>query len=164
MMETIRGWLIGITATAMIAALAENIAPEGSVKRIVKFAGGLLMIIAMIRPVMHLDFSNLSSILTDYHIDSAGYSKALETKNSQLIKSIIEDETSAYIQDKAAQAGASCSVEVVCMCDDAGNLYPGSVCVTGDLTETQTEALRRLIESDLAIPAQNQQYERTQSQ
>lgn len=160
MMETIRGWLIGITATAMIAALAENIAPEGSVKRIVKFAGGLLMIIAMIRPVMHLDFSNLSSILTDYHIDSAGYSKALETKNSQLIKSIIEDETSAYIQDKAAELGIVCEVRVLCRIEDDGNPYPSSAVVSGDLEETQILKLSRLIEGELAIPAKNQRYER----
>ena len=164
MIDLIRSWLIGVTATALVAAVADCLTPEGTVKKIGKLACGLLLLVAILKPIITLDYSAMAGILADYRLAASGYDAALESENQRLLKSIIEEETSAYIQDKAAQAGASCSAEVTCMCDDAGNLYPGSVCVIGDLTEAQTEALRRLIESDLAIPAQNQQYERTQPQ
>lgn len=164
MIELIRSWLIGITAAALIAAVADCMTPEGTVKKIGKLAGGLLMLIAILKPAISLDYSTMAGILADYRLTQSGYDTALESENQRLIKSIIEEETSAYIQDKAAETGASCTVEVICVCDDAGNLYPGSVCVTGDLTVEQAEVLRRLIESDLAIPAQNQQYERIQPQ
>ena len=164
MMEPIRTWLIGITAAAMVVAVSECLVPEGTVKKIGKLTCGLLMLIAILRPVVSLDYSVMSGMLADYRLAASGYGAALEVENQRLIKDIIEEETSAYIQNKAAEVGASCTVEVTCKNDDAGNLYPDSVCITGELTNEQTDTLRRLIESDLAIPAQNQQYERTRSQ
>lgn len=164
MIELVRSWLIGITAAALVAAAADCMVPEGAVKKIGKLACGLLLLVVIIKPITSLDYGTAAGILADYRLSASGYDAALESQNQYLIKCIIEQETSAYIQNKAAEVGASCSVEVTCMCDDSGNMYPGAVRVIGDLTREQTEKLCRVIEGDLAIPAQNQQYERMQPQ
>ena len=160
-MELVRNWLIGVTAAAMVVALADSLAPDGAVKKIGKLTGGLLLIVAILQPLVGLDFASMSGILTEYRLEAEGYSTALETENVRLVKTIIEEQIAAYIQDKAVELGADCTAEVTCRENDNGNLYPASVVVYGELTREQMDALSRTIEGDLAIPAQNQQYERT---
>lgn len=161
MMELVRSWLIGVTAAAMAVALADSLAPDGAVKKIGKLAGGLLLVVAILRPVVGLDYAAMSGILTDYRVEAEGYSSALETENMLLMKTIIEERTGAYIQDKAAELGMVCTAEVTCQADEDGSPYPASVIVYGELTQGQVDTLSRTIEGDLAIPEQNQQYERT---
>lgn len=161
MMDLIRTWLIGVTAAAMVAALADSLAPEGAVKKVGKLAGGLLMVVAILQPLAGLDYEAMAASLANYRLETEGYSSALEAENEQLMKIIIEERTGAYIQDKAAELDAVCTAEVICQVNEDGSMYPASVVVYGELTQAQTDALSRTIEGDLAIPAENQRYERT---
>lgn len=161
MIEVIRNWLIGVTAAAIVVALAEGVAPDGAVKKIGKLAGGLLLIVAVIQPLVGLDYEAMAGILTDYRVETEGYSAALEIENERLMKNIIEEQTGAYIQDKAAELGAECTADVTCQADDDGNFYPASVVVYGELDQKLQNTLSRTIEGDLAIPVEHQRYERT---
>lgn len=77
------------------------------------------------------------------------------------MKSIIGEETGAYILDKAAELGISCQeVRVTCAVEENGVPYPASVVLVGDLTEEEQARLSRRIEADLAIPAERQSYEK----
>jgi stage III sporulation protein AF len=160
-MELIRTWLIGVTAAALVAALADSLAPEGAVRKIGKLAGGLLMVVAILQPLVQLDDSALAAALAQTRLEAQGYSTALEEENERLMKLIIEEQTGAYIQDKAAQLGVTCTAQVTCQENGEGALYPASVTVYGELSETETDTLTRLIQGDLAIPAEDQHYERT---
>lgn len=161
MMELVRGWLVGVTAAAMVVALADSLAPAGAVRKIGKLTGGLLLAVAILQPLAGLDDASLSGILAGYRMEAEGYSSALETENMLLVKTIIEEQTGAYIQDKAAELGMECTAEVTCLADEDATPYPASVVVYGALTPAQEDALRRMIEGDLAIPEESQQYERT---
>ena len=44
------GWLTGVTAAAILCALAERLMPEGAVRRVGKLALSLVMLFAMVRP------------------------------------------------------------------------------------------------------------------
>ena len=46
MMGLVRQWLLGVTCTAMVLALAQALAPEGSVKKVCRLAGGLALLLA----------------------------------------------------------------------------------------------------------------------
>lgn len=158
-MELIRTWLIGITVAALIAALADSLAPEGAVKKVGKLTGGLLVLLAVLQPLGSLEYSDMSEILLSYRIQSQAYSAGLETENIQLIKTIIEEETAAYIQDKAAGLGIVCKADVTCLTDDEGIPYPASVVISGELEEGQVRTLRGMIEGELAIAVGDQHYE-----
>jgi stage III sporulation protein AF len=107
-----------------------------------------------------LDYDALSLALTENRGNFAGYS-AQEASNlsAQMMKTIIAEQTGAYILDKATALGAECAVEVVCEVGDENLPYPVAVTVTGKLTGSQREALTREIEADLAIPAEMQTFE-----
>lgn len=161
MMDLIRTWLLGVAGAALVAALADSLAPEGAVKKAGKLACGLLLAIAMLQPLLGLDYAALAGAFADYRLEGEGYSAALETENHRLMKIIIAEQTSAYIQDKAAELGVACTAEVTCLEDGNGDPYPASAVVYGELTPAQSEQLTRIIEGDLAIPVQAQRYERT---
>ena len=162
-MELIRNWLIGVTAAALIAALADSLSPEGAVKRIGKLAGGLLMLVAILKPLAGAEFSALSGVLADYQIQTELSGSALESENERLMKIIIEEQTAAYIQDKAAELGAVCTAEVNCAAGENGTLIPVSAVIYGMLTLEQETTLRQMIADELAIPKESQQYERTKN-
>ena len=160
-MDFLRNWLIGITAAAIVSSVAECLMPDGSVKRIGKFASGLLLMLAIIRPVLTVDYEALAGSIANHRYDVQEYSAALEIENERLKKIIIEDRTGAYIRDRAAELGMDCSVTVQCRLNKNEQLYPESVTVYGEMTREQENKLMRIIEEELAIPAEKQQFERT---
>ena len=160
MMDWIRSWLIGITAAALVVALVDNLLPVGAVKKIAKLACGLLLLISMLKPIFGIDDHLLAVVLTEYRMEAQGSAEALELENKRLVKMIIEEETGAYIQDKAAEIGIICSAEVSCAVLDNGMPYPQSVVIIGELTEKERQSISRIIEGELAVSAENQHYER----
>lgn len=161
MMDFLRDWLIGITTAAIILALADSLMPEGSVKRIGKFAGGLLLMLAILKPLLSLDYEVLAGSLANYRYEVQEYSTSLGIENERLKKIIIEDRTGAYIHDKAVDLGINCTVTVQCHMNENEQLYPALVTVYGDMTQGQREELMRIIEAEIAIPPEKQRYERT---
>jgi len=75
------------------------------------------------------------------------------------MKDIIAEQVAAYIVDKAAGMGISCTAEVTLTEDAQGNALPYSVIVVGALTPAQRNALTGEITAELAIPSQRQYYE-----
>ena len=153
MLELIRHWLVGITCAAMLVALAESLIPAGSIRRIARLTGGLVLLAAILNPLLKLDTTALTRALTEYKLELSAYSADLEEENEILMKDIIEEQSGAYIQDKAAALGIDCQVTVEADGEEE------SVTVMGSLTAEQQEALERTIEEDFAIPAERQRYE-----
>ena len=162
MLELIRHWLVGITCAAMLVALAESLIPAGSIRRIARLTGGLVLLAAILNPLLKLDTTALTRALTEYKLELSAYSADLEEENEILMKDIIEEQSGAYIQDKAAGLGLTVTAAVSCAVEADGEEewpIPQSVTVMGSLTAEQQEALERTIEEDFAIPAERQRYE-----
>ena len=158
MLDLIRSWLVGITCAAMIVALAEGLTPPGAVRKIGKLTGGLVLLVAILQPLVKLDTTALSRSLAQYKLDLSAYSAELEEENGDLMKAIIEEQAGAYIVDKAAELGISCTA---CVEAEGEGDYPvpRAVTIWGGLTGEQRETLTRQIEADFAIPAERQKYE-----
>ena len=156
MMELLRQWLTGITCAAIIVALADSLAARGTVRRIGRLAGGLLLLAAVVKPVLEVDLTALSSANLRLEMEAV---LAAEEAGQDLMKSIIGRETGAYILDKAAELGLPCrEVQVLCAVGENGMPYPESVVVTGPMSREEQALLARRIEADLAIPAERQSY------
>lgn len=162
MIDFIRQWIVGVAAAAVIGAVAQCLMPEGSAKRAGKLAVGLLLMLAVVRPVAELDYNALSEAMAQYQLRANGYTDALAEENQTLVKEIIEERTAAYISDKAAELGITCAVRVVYHYGEDGETWPESVVVTGDLTQEERSRVARLLEAELAIRQENQTFERTE--
>ena len=159
MVDLIGGWLVGVTCTAMLVALAEGLVPAGAGRKICRLTGGLVLLLAMVQPVLKLDGDALTGALTRYRLDLEDQRQTLEEENRLLYESIIEAQSAAYIVDKAAALGISCQAEVVCRCDGEDVPCPYQVQIRGEMSQEQRQLLAQLLESDLGIPPQRQQFE-----
>lgn len=162
MIGLVRQWLLGVTCTALVLAIADSLAPEGNVKKVCRLAGGLALLIAAVSPVLRVDGESLSWAVSEYQSSVQVYEQKLEEKNVLLYQSIIEETAAAYIVDKAEELGISCQAEVTFAYDEDGVPYPWEVTARGVWTEDQRSRLSGLIESDLGIPGQRQYYEERQ--
>ena len=158
MMELLRAWLTGITAAAILCALANSLMPEGAVRRVGKLACGLVMLSAVLRPLVEVEALSPGDLLEDYQAQAAVQTQALEEGRNTALKSIIEQEFAAYIVDKAAQMGAACTAQVTCQLGEDGVFLPQSAAVQGSFTPQQQEDLARILEEELAIPRARQSF------
>lgn len=160
MMELLRQWLMGITGAALLAALAESMMPSGAVRRVGKLAGGLLLLLAVLQPL--LTTGDLASAIVTVK-DQALFTESRkngEEANLEAMKTIIAQKTGAYILDKAAGVGAACQkVTVTCAVGQNQVPYPSAVTLVGSFTSEQRRQLTRILETELAITAEHQSYE-----
>ena len=159
MMELVRQWLLGVACTALILAVADSLAPDGSVKKICRLAGGLALMLAAVSPLLRLDSGALGDMLEEYQAAVRGYEETLEAQNNLFYQTVIEESAAAYIVDKAEEMGIFCQAEVTFSYDENGVPCPWEVTARGDWTDEAREALERLLEDDLGVPTQRQHYE-----
>lgn len=156
-MEVVRQWLIGITCAALLAALADGLMPKGAVKQVGKLVYALVLLCALLRPVLGLAMpvgeKNLDSV-----IESAQQRKALEERSGQILKTLIEQESAAYIVDKAAGLGLHCRAQVTCVAGEGGTWLPHCAYITGLPEEEGRAKLSAAIQSELGIAPECQVY------
>ena len=161
MMAPVRSWLLGVVCTAMIAAVAECLVPAGRVKRVLRIAGGAALVLAVIHPFAGQG-GNLYLAGMDYGAEAREYQEELQQAHNILYESIIEENTAAYISDKAKELGMTCTVSVTVAWKDEVPV-PHAVRIRGRWTAEQRETLLRIVERDLGIPGEMQYFEESES-
>jgi hypothetical protein len=159
LMEAIRNWIIGIAGAAVLTGIALAITPRGRVYSVLKLVCGIVMALALIKPLMNLDFEAYSRSLAGYReqADAIG-SEAGETQD-RLSRTIIEEEYAAYILDKAQLYNIEAfTVKVNVKWGDEGWWYPYEAYLDMTGPEDSKKSLMRIIESDLGIPAERQYW------
>ncbi len=148
-MEWLRSWLLSITCAAMIAAIADALCPKGFPRTLTRMAGGLLLLLAALGPIRSLDGDALAQSVAQLGTWNA---QAETGEQEELIKSIIAQETAAYISDKAAALGIQeARVEVRCRLTEDGFPAPESVEVRGRGSQEAWSKLEAALEADFAL-------------
>lgn len=148
-MEFFRQWLLGVVACAMLAGAAAQLCPEGAVRRIVRFTGGLLLLLAMLRPLAETELPDVGWSADGYREAVARLELELAGKNA--LADGIAAQLEAYIEDKAEGLGASVRARVEMETDGVAPL-PKRVVLRG----TRSEALADWIASELGVAKEDQ--------
>ncbi len=156
-MSILRNWLLGVTAAALAVSLAQALTPDGAVKKVGRLVGGLVLLLAVTRPLMALDPAALAVTAAAYTIPGAEEAGA---GGEEVLKTLIAQKAGAYIVDKGRALGLACEAEVTVTEDDLGWPVPWSVTVTGTWTEEQERLLSQVVWEDLAIPAERQDFQK----
>ena len=163
MMALVRQWLLGVTAAALVLALAEALAPEGGAKKVCRLAGGLALLLAAVGPVAGLlDGPGLAQAASGWQEAVQDYEQELEEQKDRFYLTIIEEETAAYVMDKARGLGFECAAEVTYAYDEDGVPRPWEIAARGGWTQEQRSRLELLLEEELGVPARRQYYEEIQ--
>ena len=139
-MTILRSWLLGVVACALLVSACEQLTDGGTMKKIVRFVGGMLLMLALLRPLLRID-------LTDFAVNAGAYREAV----AQLEEERIAAQTGAYIEDKAASLGAS--IRAVVTTEERGGVpLPASVTLYGE----ENAEISAYIERELGIAKEDQ--------
>lgn len=145
-----RAWLLGIVLTAFAAALARQLAPRGKEQAMVRLAGGLLLTLAILRPLAGMDWEGPALAAGSFRAQTREQAEAYRKNQIQVLSSIIEERTEAYILDKAEQLGLACSVEVTAAAGESGVPLPCRVTIRGPYSRE----LAVCVEEEVGVPAE----------
>ena len=144
-----KSWLLGIVLTSLAGGLARQLAPQGKEQIMVRLVSGLLLALAILRPLASQDWADLE--LPAVPAFQAGEQAAVYRKNQQdALSAIIAEKTEAYIWDKANRLGLTCTVTVTTAAGESGIPLPDAAVIRGPYSGE----LARCIEEEVGIPAE----------
>lgn len=152
MMESLRTWLSSIVAVTLLIAIAESLVPEGTMRRVAGFTGGLVLLLALVRPV-------LAGGLPDLTLETEKWTAAIEDQQASLsrqgedaLAALIAERTASYIWDKGAALGLEVKANVETRTGEAGLPVPERV----ELEGPYSKELADYITHELNIPPERQ--------
>lgn len=157
-MGAVRGWLLTVIAASLLCALADALMPPGAVKRVGRLVCGLVLLAAILSPAVRLDVAEGERWLAECFASMEPRRENLEETVNNQMKIIIEGEYAAYIVDKAAELGWTCTARVTCERSEEGLYLPVRTEVTGPQTAGVPAQLVQSIAEDLGVPKEAQVY------
>ena len=150
-MTFLRSWLLSIVACAVLVSLAEHLTDGGTMKKIVRFVGGMLLMLALLRPLLRIDLTDLAVNAGAYREAVAQLEEELGAQRQRELSARIAAQTGAYIEDKAASLGAS--IRAVVTTEERGGVpLPASVTLYGE----ENAEIGAYIERELGIAKEDQ--------
>ena len=145
MMGALREWLTAVVTVTMLLSVAQMLMPEGTIRKIGSFTGGLLLIAVLLQPVLKDRLGELELDLEDYAETIQNRQSELESAQSDALQAGIEKRVASYISDKAAELGLTVQVRVKTELRDDGVPMPVQAEIEGpwstELSDYMTETL-----------------------
>ena len=154
MIGALREWLTSIVVVTLLLSVAQMLVPEGSIRRVASFAGGLILLVALLRPVLGADLERLRLDLDGYERELQNAREELSSAGDTEMAERIAERTAAYISDKAASLGINCRAEVTTAAGEDGVPRPDRV----ELSCGKSAALSAYIAEELGIPEERQVF------
>lgn len=150
-------YLLSVAVAALLAALVQSLLPKGGVRRAAGFAGGLVLILAVVSPVARLEYDDLAKSIARIQTETEQLQTGVSTGSREILSQIIKQRCEAYILEKARNLGLSLEVTVTLQ-DDGTYPYPAAAVLKGTFTQAQRGALTAEISQNLGIPARQQEW------
>ena len=151
MIGAARNWLLALVSVSLLCAVADALMPKGAVRRVGRLVCGLTLVASILTPLARLDLEGSQRWLEDWLAQTRLREEELDRAVGGQLKTLIERDCAAYIVDKAAQLGYTCSAQVECEETPEGIYRP----VRAEVRGLPRDGGRRLIEAivqDLGVP------------
>lgn len=142
--------MLGVVLTAFAAGLARQLAPKGREQALVRLVGGLLLTLALLRPLADVPWGNLA--LEAGSFQSQDQAEEYRQAQTEALAVVIAEKTEAYIWDKASDLGLACQVTVTTAPGESGIPLPDTVTIRG----AYSADLAACIAEEVGIPAEKQ--------
>ena len=152
MIEAARNWVTSIAAVTMMLTVIQTLIPEGTIRKISGFTGGLLLLAALLQPVLRTDLERLRLDFSDYGRTIEKRTEELTAAGKEELADIIAGRTAAYISDKADALGLAVTVRVETEPGENDIPIPASA----ELEGPYSQDLADWIAQELGIPAERQ--------
>lgn len=152
-----KGYLVSLTAAAILAALIRKLAPKGLAGQGARLGAGLLVLTAMIAPLGTLDLTAGAMEAARRSYTGVMEADDLELETNRRMEALITQAAEAYILDKAQAMDLTLEAEVTLRLRDHYPV-PWFVRLRGQPTETQRAELETMLTQDLDIPPERQEW------
>ena len=159
MIAAVREWVTSVVAVTLLLTVAQTLIPEGSIRKIAAFTGGVVLLAALLQPVLRTVLSRLQLDFSVYDSAVRERQEELEDARDRELASVIAARAEAYILDKAAQLGLPVTVRVGTETGEEGVPLPASADVAGP----RSEELAAYMERELGIPRERQVWHENES-
>lgn len=149
MMAALREWLASVTVVMLLIALVQTLVPEGTLRSISAFAGGLVLLAVLIQPLPGTARITAAFRASEYAMELEEQRQVLEAFGTAALGEEVSRLTAAAIEEKASALGLHVTAAVETALDDSGVPTPRSVKLMGEYSE----ALAEWIQETLGIPA-----------
>ena len=151
MIDAVREWILSIVMVTMLLSVGQAMVPEGQIRKIFSFSGGLVLVIVLLHPVLGLEGSVLIEPLEVYERQIFKQKEELEQLVRAEQETIIEENLTAYISDKAEALEEGGAVRI-----RAETAEDGTVTLSAELVGQPSEPLTEYLEQELGIPRERQ--------
>lgn len=143
---------------SILCGAAETLAPNGTVKTLMKLVCSAAVILSLLTELTGFDTGSYALELAKYRTLERELTASAETTRESMSRLVIEDECEAYIKDKARERGATVTeLAVTLVWSREGLWVPVSLCGTAD-SESSAETARELARTELGIPEERQEW------
>lgn len=154
-MDTVREYLIGVIAAAVLCGIVTNMLDtKSTVGTAIKLMAGLLMLLAVIRPWVSISFDNILDMADSITANGSSFVADGEMMAQDTYRQSIIERTAAYIVDEAKALNCEVSVEVILSEDSIP--VPKQVRLTGEVSPYARQVLTNLLTEDLGIKLEDQ--------
>lgn len=151
-MAGLRTWLLGVILAAFAGSLARQLSPGGREQAAVRLVSGLLLLLAVLRPLADLRWEKLAAETGGFQSQVEEQTRQYRENQQEELSAIIAEKIETYIWDKADQLGLECAVTVTTAAGESGIPLPDAVTITAPYSA----ALSSWIEEGVGIPAEKQ--------
>ena len=153
-MAPFRQYVLSLTAAALLSGILLSCVPEGSGRKILRLACGILLTVTALKPLGQLRLPDLDALTGEYR-QQAEAAAAMGQEMARLeahegIRKALE----AYILDKAAELGMDVTPEI--FLDESG--IPVSIRLEGEISSELRQKMQTIITNDLGIPGEAQEW------
>ena len=151
MIDSAREWITSIVMVTMFLSVAQTVLPDGKIRKVFSFSGGLVLMVALLQPILELKPGEVELRIERYENEIWERQEELEQVVGAEWEMLIEQEIAAYILDKADALGVDVSVQV------QAETGTGEIPVLlAELTGQPSETLTEYLEEELGIPRERQ--------
>ena len=155
-MESVAEYLQSILALTLLCTAAGGLVQNSAAKGLFRLLSGMVLTIAIAAPLWRIDI-DLPSLPAQQLWDRVNDAVAAgEEASSDALRQVIKQRTQAYIQDKARELNASVSVEIFLR--EGDQPVPQRAVLSGTVTPGVKRRLQEILETDLAITKENQEW------
>lgn len=154
-MDTIREYLIGVIAAAILCGVVTNVLDTKSlVGTTIKLLAGLLMLFAVVRPWVNISLDNILDLQEGVTANGSGFVADGDRMAQEAYRKSIIERTRAYILDEARKLNCELTVEVI-LSEDAMPI-PKQVKLTGEISPYARQSLSAILSERLGIQREDQ--------
>lgn len=153
-MDWVRSYVLTVTAAGILCAIVKALTENSGGRRMLHLTCGVFLVLAALSPFHAMEIAQWNGSFSAYRQEADILRAEAEALAQNQMDDSIQERVEAYIVGKGASLGAELEVAVTI----GENHMPEAVCISGDISPYIKSRLESIMEEDLAISKEHQEW------